>query len=137
MMFVTVFCAVLNFRTGNLVYSNAGHNPPLIRRAGGQPAELPVPKGLILGTIEEARYTTASLTLHAGDTLVLYTDGVTEAMNPSQDLYSLSRLRNAVAEVSDQPPKTIVDTIFQSVSAYAAGAPQSDDITVLTLHYHG
>lgn len=136
-MFVTVFCAVLNFRTGELVFSNAGHNPPLIRRAGGQPTELPVPKGIILGTIEEARYTTASLTLHSGDTLVLYTDGVTEAMNPSQDLYSLERLRETVTGLSNQPPQTIVDAIFQSVSAYAAGAPQSDDITVLTLHYHG
>lgn len=137
MMFVTVFCAMLNFRTGELVYSNAGHNPPLIRRAGGRPDDLPLPKGIILGTIEEARYTTASLTLHAGDTLVLYTDGVTEAMNPSQDLYSLERLRETVTGVSDQDPKTMVDAIFQSVHAYASGAPQSDDITVLTLHYHG
>ena len=137
MMFVTIFCAVLNFRTGALVYSNAGHNPPLIRRAGGQPAELPVPKGIILGTFEQARYTTASLTMQAGDTLVLYTDGVTEAMNPSQNLYSLECLRETVIGVSDQNPKTIVDAIFQSVSAYAAGAPQSDDITVLALQYHG
>jgi len=135
-MFVTVFCAVLNSARRAGVFQCRPQSP-LIRRAGGQPTELPVPKGIILGTIEEARYTTASLTLHAGDTLVLYTDGVTEAMNPSQDLYSLERLRETVTGLSDQPPKTIVDTIFQSVSAYAAGAPQSDDITVLTLHYHG
>ncbi|MFH1477530.1 MAG: SpoIIE family protein phosphatase [Verrucomicrobiota bacterium] len=137
MMFVTVFCAVLNFHTGHLVYSNAGHNPPLIRRAGGLPEELPLPKGLILGTIEEALYTTASLTLRAGDKLVLYTDGVTEAMNARQDLYSMERLRETVAGLSDPDPKTIVDAIFQSVSAYAAGAPQSDDITTLVLSYHG
>ena len=68
---------------------------------------------------------------------MLYTDGVTEAMNPSQDLYSLERLRETVTGVSDQNPKTIVDAVFQSVSAYAAGAPQSDDITVLVLHYRG
>ncbi|MDD5677447.1 MAG: SpoIIE family protein phosphatase [Kiritimatiellae bacterium] len=136
-MFVTVFCGVLNFCTGKLVYSNAGHNPPLIRRAGSQPEELPVPKGIVLGTIEAVRYSTASLILHAGDTLVLYTDGVTEACNPSQDLYSMERLRETAAGVSDQEPKTVVDAIFQSVNAYAAGAPQSDDITVLALHYHG
>ncbi|MDO9542384.1 MAG: PP2C family protein-serine/threonine phosphatase, partial [Kiritimatiellia bacterium] len=137
MMFVTVFCAMLNFRTGELVYSNAGHNPPLIRPAGAPPTELPVPKGLVLGTFEEARYMTASLTMHAGDTLVLYTDGVTEAMNPKQDLYSLERLRETAADISDPDPKTIVDAIFQSVNAYAAGAPQSDDITILALHYNG
>ena len=96
-----------------------------------------MPKGIILGTFEQARYTTASLTLQAGDTLVLYTYGVTEAMNPSQNLYSLECLRETVIGVSDQNPKTIVDAIFQSVSAYAAGAPQSDDITVLALQYHG
>jgi phosphoserine phosphatase RsbU/P len=137
MMFVTVFCAMLNFRTGELVYSNAGHNPPLIRLAGAPPTELPVPKGLVLGTFEEARYTTASLTMHAGDTLVLYTDGVTEAMNPKQDLYSLERLRETAADISDPDPKTTVDAIFQSVGIYANGAPQSDDITVLALHYNG
>ena len=137
MMFVTVFCAMLNFRTGEMIYSNAGHNPPLIRRAGGRPEELPLPRGIILGTFAETRYTTASLTLHPGDTLVLYTDGVTEAMNPRQDLYSVERLRETVTAVSDQTPETIVDAIFRSVRAYAAGAPQSDDITVLVLHYHG
>jgi len=137
MMFVTVFCAVLNFRTGELVFSNAGHNPPLLRRAGGQPGELPLPKGIILGTFEEARYTTATLSLHAGDTLVLYTDGVTEAMNTRNELYSMERLRETVTGISEQVPQAIVDSIFQSVGAYAADAPQSDDITVLVLHYNG
>ncbi len=136
-MFVTVFCAVLNFKTGELVYSNAGHNPPLIRHANGQPEEMLLPKGLILGTIEAARYKTARLILRPGDTLILYTDGVTEAMNPNKELYSSERLRQVVVDIGDQSPQTIVDDLFKSVNAYSSGAPQSDDITVLALHYNG
>ena len=137
LMFVTVFCAVLNFRTGALLYSNAGHNPPLIVRRNGRATVLPIPKGLVLGTCEDARYTTTSLQLQADDLLVLYTDGVTEAMNMSQELYALERLRQTVTDLGNHNPKAVVDAVFHSVNTYAAGAPQSDDITVLTLSYHG
>jgi sigma-B regulation protein RsbU (phosphoserine phosphatase) len=152
LMFVSVFCGVLELSTGKLNYTNAGHLPPLLLRPQQQPAWLDLPYGLLLGVDIEARYQTRTVTLQPGDTILLYTDGVTEAMNPRNELYSDKRLRDFVAKQTGIAPKPLVESIEQSVQQYSGlvtppGASavsmstepvlQSDDITLLALRYHG
>jgi sigma-B regulation protein RsbU (phosphoserine phosphatase) len=137
MMFVTVFCGILNFRTGELLYSNAGHNPPLFLRRGRPPEWLSLPDGFFLGTMEEAVYETRELLLAPGDTLLLYTDGVTEAMDTAKGFYGEERLIRLAAEGSLKPPEELVREVLGSVRAFAGSEPQSDDITLLALTFRG
>jgi sigma-B regulation protein RsbU (phosphoserine phosphatase) len=135
MMFVTLFCGILDFRTGELVYSNAGHLPPLLIRNRRDVSWLDLPKGLVLGAMEDSCYETLATRLQPGDSLVLYTDGVTEAMNAKQNLYGEDQLFSLIELRSDDSPRLLVENIFRSVHEYAEGTPQSDDITVLVLHF--
>jgi len=135
LMFVTVFCGILNFRTGEFVFTNAGHNPPVLIRAGAEPAFLEIPKGFILG-VEEFSYKTSSIQLQTGDRLVLYTDGVTEAMNAEHQLYGEARMMETIGTTKASDARELVTTLMASVHAYAAGEPQSDDVTILSLTYH-
>lgn len=134
-MFVTVACGMLDIATGELIYSNAGHNPPVLLRAGGAPEMLSVPPGLVLGVMQEAVFATRTIRLGPGDRLLLYTDGVTEAMDAGQTLFSEERLLNEVAGLAEAGPQRMVEHIMAAIQAHAAGAAQSDDITVLVLHY--
>lgn len=136
MMFLTYFCARLNFRTGELQYSNAGHNPPLILR-DGKPQWLPLPDGFLLGVMEDSSYKTVTTFLNPGDTLFLYTDGVTEAMNADGQLYSDDSLLTLVEKLADEKPETMVKEVVKQVQNFTGEAPQSDDITILALHYRG
>lgn len=137
MMFVTVFCGVLNIRTGELVYSNAAHNPPVLLRAGQNPQWLKIPKGFLLGTLEESRYETMRLDLKPGDSLLVYTDGVTEAMNGSEELYGNERLLETVRARRSLSIEGLVNEVMDSVDRFADGAHQADDITLLALHFKG
>ena len=137
MMFVTVFCGILNFRTGEVRYSNAGHNPPLVLRPGRPPEWLPLPEGFLLGTMEDSLYETRQILLAPGDTLLLYTDGVTEAMNGDKLFYEERRLVRVTEEHGQAPPEELVREILRSVRAFAGSEPQSDDITMLALSFRG
>jgi len=132
-MFVTLFVGILDARSGELSFSNAGHNPPLILGADGGCRYLTLPDGLVLGVMPEETYTDDSVRLEPGDMIVTYTDGVTEAMNPERALYSEERLQQTVAALSGSSVDETVAAIIASVKAHAAGAPQSDDITVMAL----
>ena len=132
-MFVTLFVGILNFKTGELAFSNAGHNPPVILRANGECTFLTLPDGLVLGVMADTEYVDATMILDRGDTIVTYTDGVTEAMNPKKELYSDPRLLETAAGLKGQTVDNMVAAIFASVTAHAAGAPQSDDIAVLVV----
>jgi serine phosphatase RsbU (regulator of sigma subunit)/HAMP domain-containing protein len=132
-MFVTLFIGILNVRTGELCFSNAGHNPPLIRSADGQCRYLQLPDGLVLGVMTDAEYSDDSVQLGAGDMLVTYTDGVTEAMNPHRVLYSEERLQETLAALAGCGVEDTVAEIIASVRKHADGAPQSDDIAVLVV----
>ncbi len=136
-MFVTVFCGTLDLRTGELVYSNAGHNPPLAVCNGGFAEWLDMPPGLVLGVDPDSPYETRSRRLCPGEGLLLYTDGVTEAMNPRRQLYSDARLKDAAAVCSGQGAAETVQTILRSTREFASGATQSDDITILAVRYKG
>ena len=132
-MFVTLFIGILNFRAGELAFSNAGHNPPVILSANGDCKFLDLPDGIVLGVMPEAQYFDATVVLERGDAIVTYTDGVTEAMNNTKELYSELRLRETVEGLSGRSVEDLVAAIFASVKAHAAGAPQSDDIAVLAV----
>jgi phosphoserine phosphatase RsbU/P len=140
MMFVTVFCGILNFKTGELKYSNAGHNPPIIIRSDGGRFSadwLPLPAGFFLAIMEDAAYKTETVTLQPGDRLFLYTDGVTEAMNEGEQPYSDERLLQFIAEREAAMPETLIHAVMHDLKAFTGDAPQSDDITMVALHFRG
>lgn len=136
-MFVTVFCGMLNFRTGELHYSNAGHLPPLLLRPGGDPERLPLPEGLFLGVFEDSTYRTFTANMNPGDTLLLYTDGVTEAMNREGAPYSEERLLRLAGNLSGATPEDLVRDVMRDVQAHAGEETRSDDITLLALQFKG
>jgi sigma-B regulation protein RsbU (phosphoserine phosphatase) len=137
LMFVTMFCGVLNTLTGELLYSNAGHNPPLLLRRDGRAEWLTLPRGMALGVMEEAGFETSSIRLDPEDMVIAYTDGVTEAFNAALELYSEERLIRHVSRCARKSPKEAIETIMASVESFAAHTSQSDDITMLGLKYRG
>lgn len=128
--FITLFMGILDPKTGELVYSSAGHNPPVLVRANGGYETLSA-GGVVLGILPAARYTESRITLDKGDVLVMFSDGVTEAPNPNDEEYGETRLANLVAELAARPAKEIVDAIHASVRTFTEGAPPADDITVM------
>jgi sigma-B regulation protein RsbU (phosphoserine phosphatase) len=136
-MFVTVFCGILNFKSGELLYSNAGHNPPLLIRAGQDPEWLELPEGFFLGVFEESQYYTKKVELRSGDLLLVYTDGVTEAINESKELYSGQRLLETIRTYPDNSPEELVNNVVNAVNSFSKGVSQADDITVLALRFKG
>jgi len=136
-MFVTIFCAVLDMRTGEVRYASAGHNPPVLVRASGAPEYIPTRQEPVAGAMEGVEYTTDTLTLAPGDLMLLYTDGVTEAMNPALELYGEARLLNRAAALAAADTKDLCARLSEDVHAFADGAEQSDDITLLALRFRG
>lgn len=136
LLFVTMFLGLFDFSTGELSYSNAGHNPPVLVRQG-RAQWLAMPKGIFLGVMEDAPYADKHLTLEPGDALVVYTDGVNEAMDPQGGFYGNERLLRVAAGLGDKTARAMGEAFMADVHAFAGQAPQADDITVLTLRYKG
>jgi sigma-B regulation protein RsbU (phosphoserine phosphatase) len=136
-MFVTVFCGILNTVTGEVRYANAGHNPPLIARKGKEPEFLTGAASTVAGVDEDTVYTKESIFLQPGDTIYMYTDGLTEAFNRERVMFSEERLKEEVSLHRKDPVKEFAGNILQEVKSFTVGAPQSDDITVLVLRYEG
>ena len=128
-MFVTLFYAVLDLQTGTLRYANGGHNPPLIVHPGGSSTLLPDTGGIVLGVMPGLSYRQEVATLQPGDIAVLYTDGVTEAMNMAHEEFGVERLRAVFAERQPKSAPAVSDAIFEAVHAFSGNMPQSDDIT--------
>jgi sigma-B regulation protein RsbU (phosphoserine phosphatase) len=137
LLFVTMFLGILDFDTGELAYSNAGHNPPARIAPDGATTWLPLPRGIFLGVMEEAVYATSRTTLLPGEKLMAFTDGVTEAMDPAQQLFGTDRLGATLAAAAKASPENLDQTIMDAVRAFAGEAEQADDITVMTLLYRG
>ena len=135
-MFVTFFCAILNIRTGQVDYSNGGHNLPYYLHRGGV-SPLENTGGRALGVVEQSPYASDGWFSALGIALLLYTDGVTEAMDPSETLYSDQRLERFLANNRGSAPRQIIGDLVSDVRHFAGEAPQSDDITVLALLYFG
>ena len=134
-MFVTVFCGVLHTRTGEVYYSNGGHNPPYLLSARGEVKALERTGGMVLGVMADTLYQTKQITLSAGDGLFLYTDGITEAMDGHGNLFSNERLQAVLRQTHRATPEEIIRGVTGEVGRFTAGAPQSDDITLLVLTY--
>ncbi len=128
--FITFFITILDPATGELVYTNAGHNPPLVVREGGG-FETLGGGGVILGILPQAAYQESRIILNRGDTLVLFSDGVTEAVNPGDEDFGEERLAALVASLRDSLAADIVKAIDAAVSEFTRGAPAADDITVV------
>jgi sigma-B regulation protein RsbU (phosphoserine phosphatase) len=136
-MFVTVFYAVLNTTTGELEYASAGHNPPYIFSADGTVRPLLQKSGPMLGLFEGQEYRTISTRLNAGESILLYTDGVTEAINKDNEFFGEQRLERYLAEHASAEARPLVLGLHDAVQDFAKGMPQADDITVLGLLYRG
>ena len=132
-MFVTVFYGIYDTQTGDITYVNAGHNPPCVLHADGRVSVLPVSDNICMGVLEDFAYTAHTLRLEHGDTLVAYTDGVTEAFDTAGTAYGDARLGTLLASLHGKTAKDITDGVNASVARFADGAEQSDDITVLAL----
>ena len=136
-MFVTVLYAVYDPPTGRLSYANGGHNLPVIFHADGSSTVLPYTQGLALAVLSGFDFEEGEITLAPGDTLVLYTDGVTEAMDTEKEEFGMERLRAVFAGGQPESAKTANEAVFAAVREFVGDAPQSDDITCLTLKRGG
>jgi phosphoserine phosphatase RsbU/P len=133
-MFVTTFCGILNIRTGEVVYSSGGHNPPYVYRRNGNIETLDI-KGVALGVMEDISFGRGEVVLGYGDAIVLFTDGVSEAMNRKDEMFTEERLIQSIQKNESSLPKDIIGRILGDVKDFVAGAEQSDDITMLALTY--
>ncbi len=132
-MFVTAFICVLDVRSGEVQFVNAGHNCPFVQKQDGAFEMFRAKANLVFGLMEDVPYREQTLTLNPGDSIYLYTDGVTEALNPAQELFGDDRLYEILNRHRAQAgePETFVQAIYREVQAFADGEPQADDITML------
>jgi sigma-B regulation protein RsbU (phosphoserine phosphatase) len=135
-MFATAFIGAIDLGSGRLRYANAGHNIPYLVR-GGRPLPLAGDTGIALGAFGGFEYQEAELILRPGDGLVLYSDGVTEAHNPTYTLFGDDRLESTLAEWGEASPEAVVRLIQKTVERFASGTEQADDITILAVRYVG
>jgi sigma-B regulation protein RsbU (phosphoserine phosphatase) len=136
-MFVTFLCAVFEPKSGRLALANAGQCRPVILHDGQPPRWAVKNLGTALGFEPGLEFERADLMLQRGDALILYSDGVTEAFNPQEELYGDKRLIADTAGLSGQSATGIMTNLLARVRAHASGAPQSDDIAVMVLKVNG
>ena len=132
-MFVTMLYAVYNPDTRALTYASGGHDPPLLLHGDGTSSLLPLTGGLALGVLPDFEYRQETVYLSSGDTLVLYTDGVTEAMNSEGVQLGIKRVQRIFADTTPKDAAEVGLEVVEAVNHFAEGAPQHDDITCLTL----
>lgn len=134
-LFVSAWMGVVNLATGKLTYTNAGHNPPVLKKRDGSFEYLRSKPYLVLACMEGIRYGKNELTLQPGDKLVLYTDGVTEATNTANELFGEERLLEFLNANSKEDAKTLLNHLKAEIAAFQGEADQFDDITILTFDY--
>lgn len=133
LQFVTAFAALLDPATGEFAWTNCGHPSPLVLRADGRVEPLVATRATPLAVFETNIYATHRATLAPGDTLLVFSDGVTEAMDTAERLYGDARLSALLAGRSFASSSAVVETVLADVLAYEADAPQADDITLVAL----
>jgi sigma-B regulation protein RsbU (phosphoserine phosphatase) len=130
-MFVTILCATVNLKTGRIVFGNAGHFPPFLKRGGEGFRLVELPPSPVLGLLPAAVFTASDLHLQAGDTVFLYTDGVTEATNQQGDFFGEEQLGDVLGRTPAADLEGVLTEVASQVAAFAGQAPQSDDRTML------
>jgi len=128
--FITLFCCTMDPGGGRLLYSNAGHNPPVLARADGR-VEFLEGGGPVLGVLPAACYEQYSVPMQPGDLLVLYSDGVSEAVNAAGEEFGEQRLADVLRHNREKSAREVIDAVNQAISEFAAGTPFADDITVV------
>jgi sigma-B regulation protein RsbU (phosphoserine phosphatase) len=136
-MFVTVFYGILDTDTGELEYCIGGHNPPYVLSKSGESSLLDQPRSMIVGILESATFETGRTRLSPGQSVVLFTDGVTEAAGSNDEEFSQARLSAVLERTAGDSVEQIVQGVADEVRLFSAGLPQSDDITILALSYNG
>ncbi|MBF0274904.1 MAG: SpoIIE family protein phosphatase [Nitrospinae bacterium] len=132
-VFATIFVAILDFDTNELLFSNAAHNPPLLISKDNNVEFMEIPPGYPLTMFYESEYSNMKSSFNKGDYLFIYTDGVTEAMNPKGDLYSETRLKETMVNLNKASLNILHEGLLHEVSLFSNTAKQSDDITILSL----
>jgi sigma-B regulation protein RsbU (phosphoserine phosphatase) len=136
-MFVTLFFGKLNINTGEVQYANAGHNPFIIIRKEGLTKYQKIEAGIVLGAFEDYVFVNETIKLEHEDTLFMYTDGITEAMNFESKLFGEERLLEITSKSGSRNVKDLIDQTLEGVSVFVDGTEQSDDITLLVMRYNG
>ena len=134
-LFVTVFYAIFDHRTGILTYANGGHNPPYLMRKDKKLEMIPSKGDLVLGMIEDVTFQEDSVELDSKDTVFLYTDGISEAFNEKEEEFTNQRMEEVLKDGDFKTPAETIDKMLVAVDDYTGEAPQSDDITCLCLKY--
>ena len=136
MMFVTAFVGVMDLQTGTFTYVNAGHNPPLVYHACDDQYDfLPMERNCVLGIREDMDFVQQTIELRPEDLIFLYTDGVTEAMNPQKQLYGTRRLQACLEQHGGAAVADVLKAVKQDLALHVQSEPQSDDITMLGVRY--
>jgi sigma-B regulation protein RsbU (phosphoserine phosphatase) len=136
-VYVTVFYGILHTDTGELEFCIGGHNPPYRLSASGEISRIWEPGGVVVGLLPDSEYETGRLQLAPGDTIFLFTDGVTEAMNAEEKFFGERRLKETLAGAAGLPPKETVGRVLGAVGEYTEDATQSDDITTMAVRWMG
>ena len=136
-MFVTVLYTIFDQATNSVTFSNGGHNHPLLVHRDGTSQYLEMPDGIALGVFDGFDYDVRQRELEPGDNLILYTDGVTEAMNSEGELFGEERLQVVVSDAVKQGVRDLTVPIVDAVHEYSKGEPQTDDITCMSLSISG
>jgi sigma-B regulation protein RsbU (phosphoserine phosphatase) len=148
-MFVTIFIGFLNTKTGEVLYANGGHNLPLVIRSkdhfplregesvSNGAVYLGVSKDLVVGAVEDYVYQTDRMTLKPGDSIFIYTDGVTEAMNERRELFSEGRLKKHLIELQGKSVQEVISGMMAEIASFSHGVSQSDDITMMMIRFRG
>jgi len=136
-MFVTVWMGIVDLKTGRVEFASAGHNPPVIRHKDGSAEFAKSKAGVVMAAMENSRYKMQTLELAPGDTLFLYTDGVTEATNEHNELFGNDRLLDALTHGGGKGTKEMCRFVKRQIDAFTRKASQFDDITMLAMEYKG
>jgi phosphoserine phosphatase RsbU/P len=134
-IFISYLCMVINLKTGKARYANAGHDSPYIIKKDGAVTQLPQGKGTFLGIFENIEYSEEHYQFEPGDTLFMYTDGVTEAMNCKREMFGKERTVKALAVNSNESAKNIVNCVINEIDDFVEDTPQSDDICAVCLKF--
>ena len=136
-MFVTLIAGIIDLKTGITHITNAGHNPPYLKKQDGQVLYIEKTDGPLIGAFEQAEFEQQAIKMSRGDTLLFYTDGVTEAQNTKEEFYEDNRLKTFLEANEFPSPQKLVDSISNNVTSFIGEASQFDDITILALKYSG
>jgi len=136
-MFATIFCGVLNTRSGEILYANGGHHDPFILRGENEAIRLNGYNGVVVGAVENATYQTGQTILRPGESIFLYTDGVTEAMNGKEEFFSDDRLVATITLLQGHPPEELISGVAEEIARFSQNMPQADDIAMMVIRFCG